>query len=349
MAETADYESLVVENNGHGAFRVARRAYHDEGVYRDEMERIFRRTWLYLGHESELAQPGSFLTRRIANRALLFIRGMDGQIRAFFNLCAHRGAELCAERRGQARSFTCMYHGWVFGADGKLLGRPGEARYPKEINADGSLNLPAVPRLEEYRGFFFVNFDRAAEPLESYLGNAREFIDLVLDQSKAGMRIVPGAHEYVIHANWKMMAENSVDIYHGQSLHPTYIEYLTSTTGAVNPLARGGGVSRDLGDGHSVVEYFGPWGRPVAQWIPMWGEAAKSRVEAAHQELKTRMSAERADRIALKSRNMLVFPNFVLNDIGAVTVRTFQPVSANSMIVHSWALAPKDEPEDMLA
>jgi p-cumate 2,3-dioxygenase alpha subunit len=349
MAVTQDVERVIRDEPARGLFRVRRTAYHDEGIHRQELATIFRTCWLYLGHESELAEPNSFLLRRVANRPILFLRDHADQFRAFLNICPHRGAEVCREPRGRAKAFQCMYHGWVFGTDGALRVLNGAESFAPDINADGSLNLPAVPRLESYRGFHFINFDAGAISLAAYLGNVREFIDVVVDQSFDGMRIVPGTHEYLINANWKLLAENSVDIYHGPSLHPTYIDYLRGTTGAISPLAGKGGVSIDLGGGHSAVEYEGPWGRPIAQWIPMWGEQAKVEIDATYQRLVDRHGEERAFRLAKKSRNILIFPNLVINDIGAITVRTFQPTAPGVMLAHSWALAPAEETEDFLA
>lgn len=349
MSLENECRQLVRENVGRGTFRVGRRLYHDEAIYRRELATIFKTCWLYVGHVSEIPNPGDFLTRRIANRPILFVRDAAGTVRALLNTCSHRGAIVCRQVRGTAKSFQCQYHGWVFRADGKLVFQPGSERYSKCINTNGALDLPSTPRLESYRDFYFINFDRDAIDLASYLGNAKEYIDLVIDQSAAGMRIVPGTQEYHVEANWKLLAENSVDMYHGLPLHPTYIAYLTGTTGALAPLEAAGGVSRDLGNGHSVTEYRGPWGRPVAQWIPMWGENARREIEGIRKRLVERHGEERAERIACKSRNLLVFPNFVINDIVAVTVRVFQPTAPGTMLVNSWALAPGEESEDVLA
>jgi p-cumate 2,3-dioxygenase alpha subunit len=341
--------SCVLDDSSRGIFRVRRPAYSDPAVFRRELATIFSRCWLYLGHASEIAEPDAFLTRTIANRSLIFLRDSSGVVRAYSNSCPHRGATLCRAAKGKAKSFACMYHGWVFRSDGRLVHQPGGERYAPRINDDGALDLARVPRLESYRDFYFVNFDASAVDLVTYLGNAKEYVDLVADQAAESMRVVPGTQEYVIRANWKLLAENSIDIYHGASLHPTYLAYLQGTTGALNPLAGLGGTARDLGGGHGVVEYRGPWGRPIAQWIPMWGDEAKAEIEAIRQSLAARLGDSRAERIALTSRNLLIFPNLVINDIGAITIRTFQPSAPDAMLVDSWALAPAEETEPFLA
>src|ERR1700756_5823951 len=122
-------------------FKVARRSFVDPEIMREEYRTIFDKCWLYLGHASELQKPGDFVSRTVARRGLLFTRDAQNRINAFFNACPHRGAQVCRERKGNAKSFQCFYHGWVFGADGALRSQPGQECYPDDFNADGSANL----------------------------------------------------------------------------------------------------------------------------------------------------------------------------------------------------------------
>jgi p-cumate 2,3-dioxygenase alpha subunit len=114
---------------------------------------------------------------------------------------------------------------------------------------------------------------------------------------------------------------------------------MSALSGDGNQRSRG----LDLGNGHAVVEGVAPWGRPVANWIPAWGEAGKAEVDRIRKDLEARLGPDRADRIARKSRNLLIFPNLIINDVMAITVRTFYPESPDFMKVNAWALAPRDE------
>lgn len=323
-------------------FKVARRSFVDPDIMRQEYRSIFDKCWLYLGHASEVQKPGDFVTRTVARRSLLFTRDAQDRIHAFFNACPHRGAQVCRERKGSARSFQCFYHGWVFGADGALRSQPGQECYPEDFNADGSANLVPVPRLESYRGFWFICFDRQAQSLVDYLAGAKEWIDLIADQSEAGMTLVGGTQEYQIRANWKLLTENSIDGYHAINTHATYIDYLKNAQGSMSPVPFEG-KGHDLGNGHAVIEYRAPWGRPVAQWIPLWGEDGRRELERVYARLVERFGRERADRIAYFNRNMFIFPNLVINDIMAITVRTYFPTAPDAMQVSGWALAPQEE------
>ncbi|MGD9550930.1 MAG: SRPBCC family protein, partial [Burkholderiaceae bacterium] len=102
---------------------------------------------------------------------------------------------------------------------------------------------------------------------------------------------------------------------------------------------------RDLGNGHGVIEYSAPWGRPIGQWIPAWGEQGKADIDKIIARLTERFGAERAQRIAFKNRNLLIFPNLIINDIMAITVRTFYPLAPDHLHVNGWALAPAEEGE----
>ncbi len=326
----------------HGLFRVQREAFLDPEVLEAERARIFEACWLYLGHESEVAQPGDFRLRELGARRIVFVRGKDGVVRALLNSCTHRGAEVCRERSGNANSFQCFYHGWTFGNDGRLIGVPSEEAYAPAFSRE-RLRLAEVPRLESVRGFFFVCFDRNAAPLAEYLAGALEYLDLVADQSEAGMEIVGGTQSYAINANWKLLVENSYDGYHAQIAHARYLKWLAGTGAVGLPSGERWNRARDLGNGHAVVEYTAPWGRPIAHWVPSFGDAMAPEIREIRAQLEARLGPERAHRIATTSRNLGVFPNLVINDIMAITVRTFHPLAPGRMNVEAWSLAPRGE------
>lgn len=325
-----------------GVFRIPRRAFVDPAIFEEERERIFDHSWLYLGHGSELGKPGDYVTRSVGGRSLIFSRDRLGGFHALYNSCPHRGAAVCREAKGNTKSFQCLYHGWIFGTDGKSRDVPGKDAYPEDFIASGRADLPPVRRFEMYQDFWFVSFDPDIEPLDIYLGASKPFLDAVAEQSPDGMTVLGGTQEYQIHANWKLLVENSYDGYHAVSTHSTYLDYLKNTNGSLSatPLS---GRGFDLGQGHGVVQYKAPWGRPIAQWIPMWGEEGKAELDAIRAEIVGRVGAERADQMTDYNRNLGIFPNFVLNDVMAITVRSFYPVAPDLIEVRAWALAPRGE------
>lgn len=336
----------VIDDGQSGLFKVARTAFVAPDVFAQEQKRIFERCWLYLGHESEVAKPNDFVTRAIAGRNLIFNRDAAGKVNAFYNTCTHRGAFVCRESKGSSKLFQCFYHGWVYSNEGKLIDQPGKDAYCEGFNADGSSNLARLERLESYRGLYFINFDRNAMSLDAYLGGVKEYIDLVMDQAETRMEVVGGTQVYAIDANWKLLCENSIDGYHAATTHATYLDYLANTAGSMTNAGLGGG-GRQLEGGHAAIEYSAPWGRPVAQHVPAWGDQGRKDVQAIMARLTQKYGEERARRIGLQNRNILIFPNLVLNDIMAITLRTFYPLSPDRMHVNAWALAPQEETPEM--
>jgi p-cumate 2,3-dioxygenase subunit alpha len=342
MGVAAKLNTALDVDEARRVFRVSRQSFVDPAIFENEKREIFDKCWLYLGHSSELPSPGAFVTRQVGGRNILFSRSAPDRFSALLNTCPHRGAQVCREKRGVAKTFQCFYHGWAFGLDGKLRSYPGKSSYPDDFIERTTSSMSPAPRHESYRDFHFVCFDANAESLSAYLGPVKEYLDVICDQSREEMRIVSGTQEYSIRANWKLLTENSVDGYHAATTHVTYLDYLRNTSGGLAQVAFDG-VARDLGHGHAVLEYRAPWGRPVAQWIPAWGEDGKAELLRLRAGLAERFGEERAARIADYNRNLFVFPNLVVNDIMAVTVRTYYPSEPDFMSINAWALAPAEE------
>jgi len=344
--EQAAPETLVIDDRDAGLFRVHRSAFTDPRILELERRRVFDQCWIYAGHASEVPRPGDFQTRRVAGRPVILVRGLDGVVRVLLNTCTHRGAQVCRESCGNTKTFQCFYHAWTFDTEGRLVGIPGEDAYSAAFDAEERA-LASPPRVETYRDFVFVSFNPAVAPLRDYLAGAREYLDLISDQSEAGMEIVTGTQAYSMRANWKLLVENSIDGYHGRTTHQRYLEFLIES--GVDPelvRRRRRGSGKALGNGHAVIESEPQHGRPIARWTPMFGEAKRAELEAIHRKLADRFGAEWAYRMTQTSRNLLIFPNLIINDIMAITIRTFFPVAHDYIEINAWALAPRDESAD---
>ena len=341
------------------SFRVHRSTMTSSKILQLERERVFDTCWLYVGHESEIRKPGDFVRRSVGGRPVFLVRGSDGEIRTFYNTCTHRGATVCRQSSGNAKTFQCFYHAWTFDNLGKLVGLPDAAGYGPDFDQQ-SMGLQEVPHCERYRGFVFLCYARVTESLCDYLADAKEYLDLIIDGSEAGFEILRGTNEYTIRANWKLLVENSLDGYHVPPLHQTYLQYASSfqTPSAkgsvVDPTDAGSsflatGFARDLGNGHAATEKLAPWGRPIARWSPLFGDDTRETIAAVRRRLVERWGDERTQRIADNSRNLLIFPNLIVNDAMGLTVRNFFPVSPGEMRVLAWEMAPLDEPPALRA
>ncbi|MGZ3307736.1 MAG: aromatic ring-hydroxylating oxygenase subunit alpha, partial [Xanthobacteraceae bacterium] len=116
--------SYIVDDREKKRFLLDREVLVSEDVLRTETARIFGRCWIYVGHSSELKKPGDFRSRKVAGRPMIFCRDQAGTFHCLFNTCRHRGAIVCTEREGNRRRFQCIYHGWTYGNDGRLVGVP---------------------------------------------------------------------------------------------------------------------------------------------------------------------------------------------------------------------------------
>lgn len=336
---------LVIEDGDAQTFRVNRVAYTSEELFEAERESVFRAAWLYLGHASEIPEPRDFVVREVLNRSVVLSRDAEGAIHALVNTCPHRGAAVCREESGSSRVFQCFYHAWTFSNDGTLLSRPGEEAYGPGAAAE-TLGLTRL-RVSSYKGFIFVNISGDAPQLPDYLGDAAYYLDLIADQAADGMHVLPGSQRYELSANWKLMAENSVDGYHTVPLHATYFAY-AGKVGARKARGTGPGYSRNLGHGHGVMAVCAPYGRPGSRWVAMFGEEVREEIERNREWMFATHDSAKAFEMADVTRNVWIFPNLVINDGVAITIRKIDPVAVDRTVVTAWAMGPVGESEQLV-
>jgi len=200
--------------------------YNDEEIFRLEAERVFGRSWVFVAHESEIPAPGDYVVRRVLDDSFIVVRDEHGTVRALFNMCLHRGMQVCRAEIGNASHFRCPYHGWSYRNDGRIVGLPfhrdaygGEAGFGRR----GQTLLPA-PALDSYLGMIFISLDEHAPPLREYLGDFAFYLDYYVKQSEAGIEL-RGPQRWCIKANWKIGAENFAgDMYHTPQTHTSVVE-----------------------------------------------------------------------------------------------------------------------------
>jgi phenylpropionate dioxygenase-like ring-hydroxylating dioxygenase large terminal subunit len=200
--------------------------YNDREIFELEKERLFSRAWIFVAHDSEIPHEGDYVVRRVLGDSFIITRDSEGLIRALFNMCLHRGMQVCRAEMGNASNFRCPYHGWSYRNDGRLIGLPfhreaygGDAGFAKQ-----SQTLLAAPRLGTYNGLIFISMDPNAPPLEDFLGDFRFYLDFYTKQSRQGLE-VRGPQRWRIKANWKIGAENFAgDMYHTPHTHTSIVE-----------------------------------------------------------------------------------------------------------------------------
>jgi phenylpropionate dioxygenase-like ring-hydroxylating dioxygenase large terminal subunit len=165
--------------------RVHRDVYTDPEIFELEMERIFGRAWLYIGHASQVKEPGDFITAELGRQPVIMVRHRDGAIHVLLNRCTHRGAKVVNERSGNAPRLTCCYHGWSFDTDGRLAAIP----VPEGCAAgfdQGAFGLARAPRVAQYRGFVFASLAANGMSFEDHIGLMKRNIDDLVDRAPDG-------------------------------------------------------------------------------------------------------------------------------------------------------------------
>jgi phenylpropionate dioxygenase-like ring-hydroxylating dioxygenase large terminal subunit len=188
--------------------------YFDPAYFELERQAVLLKSWIHVGHICELPETSSFIRRELefARASLLIVRGRDGEIRAFYNVCPHRGTQLVEAAEGRQTKFSCPYHMWTFGTDGELLSAPDFEAFNLDKR---DCALPQV-RIEQCAGMLFVNFDQAAPPLREWLG---EYANR-LEQMPVARATLFSEYTYEIDANWKLTYDNFQENYHLRFIHP---------------------------------------------------------------------------------------------------------------------------------
>lgn len=200
--------------------RVHRRVYADPAIFELEQERIFGRAWLYVGHESQVPEPGDFVTAMLARQPVIMVRCADGAVRVLFNRCAHRGALVAAERCGHAETFRCAYHGWTYRLDGALQSVPREEDYAQSGFDRAGMDMKLLPRAAAYRGFVFASLAADGPDLAEFLGAAAANLDNMVERAPdAGLEIAGGCFQTLLRNNWKIYLENLHDGAHAMIVH----------------------------------------------------------------------------------------------------------------------------------
>jgi glycine betaine catabolism A len=215
-----------------GARTMPREFYTSADILAEESEKIFARQWHCVGRASAIPRPGDFVLRDVAGESLIVVRGRDGELRALFNVCRHRGTRLCREASGQfSETIQCPYHAWTYTTDGRLLGAPHMQESPGFSKADHALHAAA---LAQWEGFVFVNIGDDPEPFERWFAPMlRRLERFNLPTLTVGHRV-----RYEVKANWKLVFQNYSECLHCPMIHPELSTVLPYTSGA-NDLTEG--------------------------------------------------------------------------------------------------------------
>ena len=346
----SDIEVRDLVRTGEGL--ISRRIFFDPDIYRAELENVFAKCWLYLAHESQIPHPGDYTTNYMGEDPVLIWRGMDGEVRAFLNSCRHRGMRVCRTDAGNARQFACPFHGWTYGADGSLKTVPSlEEGYFGDLDKE-NWGLHRVPRLATYGGFVFGTWDEDAESLDDYLGNARWYLDVLIERSLGGIEVIPGQQRYSVDGNWKIAAENFVgDGYHIAQSHGSVFALPVRMLNPANPFSGFKDkltyydIAMDNGHGFTQFTLSGERVEVDRMLAAEMGPEVVEYVEECHARLR-RLSEAQAKIHALTFGTL--FPNFSINNFSAlrpIGLFLWTPKGPGRLEIWQWGAMDRDAPK----
>jgi benzoate/toluate 1,2-dioxygenase alpha subunit len=337
-------DDYLIEDAATGDHRLHRSAFTDEALFELEMKHIFEGNWIYLAHESQVANVNDYYTTYIGRQPVFIARNKSGELNAFINACSHRGAQLCRHKRGNKATYTCPFHGWTFNNSGKLLKvkDPESAGYPECFNREGSHDLKKLARFGSYKGFLFGSLNPDVAPLDEFLGEAGKIIDMIVNQSLGGLEVLRGSSTYTFDGNWKLQAENGADGYHVTAVH---WNYAATTNRRKQEDAAGEDRIRAMDAGN--------WGRQGGGFYAfehghmlLWSQWANPEDRpnfARHAEYVEKYGRATADWMVGRSRNLCLYPNVYLMDQFSSQIRVLRPLAVDRTEVTIYCIAPKGE------
>lgn len=339
------------------AGRVHKSLYTDASIFNLEMEKVFGRAWIYVGHESQIPHHGDFYTTKIAKEPVIMVRHTDGEIKVLYNRCAHKGAQLTTRASGNVRAFKCLYHAWSYETDGKLKARPLANAYEESCPASGSYenNVQQVACVEAYRGFVFARLCEKGQDLKTWLGETKSSIDNLVDRAPEGeLEVVGEPLRYLNDCNWKMLVENVSDALHALPTHKS----------ASAPAAELSNEFTDPSKQPIALNMLTPFGNPlsffdeIGQTICGNGHSYSGGTVSIHsaypevpeylQAMNSAYGEKKAEEIlSMQRHNTVIYPSISLK-CNLQSIRVFRPISVDKTLLETWTFRLKGAPEELL-
>lgn len=354
MTYTSDDLAALIRDDS-----VHRAVYTDPEIFELEMRRIWGRAWIYIAHESQIPEKGSFYTTTLARQPVLLVREDENTFNLFFNRCAHKGAKVIETESGKAKVLRCGYHGWSYETDGRCKHVTGGDAAYNALGIDKTsacMSLQKVPSVASYRGFIFASLTGNAPDLATWLGATATSIDNMVDRSPVGkLEVTGGTLRYHHDSNWKFFVENLNDMMHAMIAHQSSAQTARvlgkelfpgdpnppSEIQILSPFAENANFFEKMGvhafdNGHS---YSGGKTSIHAGYsgIPKYEEA----MEKAY-------GKERVKEIfSMNRHNTVVYPGFTLK--GAIqTIRVVKPIACDQTVIESYTLRLVGAPDELL-
>lgn len=321
-----------------------KRIHNDREVHALELERVFGESWVLIGHETEIPEPGDYAKRYVADSPFIFVRDEGGEVRVLFDSCRHRGTTVVRAEQGNTTHFRCPYHNWTYRNTGELVGVPRKHECFKELDTD-QYGLQPAPRVDEYGGLVFAALSDDVPSLEEYLGDFTWYLDLLFRATEGGMEVVGEPIRWEIDTNWKIGADNFTgDSYHTPATHQSVLDLELFPEELSGERSTRTGVDITHCDGHSgMVAYLEDAANPGYPESVFTDE---------------HLTDEQYDLVThLVDFVGTVFPNLSLlqapftpdpegRELASfLNVRKWRPVAPKRTEICNWILVPRSAPE----
>lgn len=339
--------------------RIHRSVYTDQEIFELEMQRIWSSAWIYIGHTSQVPNPGDFYTLNITHQIpVVMVRDKENEVHVLHNRCGHKGAKVVDKPCGNVRAFRCCYHGWTYRMDGKLLNVPNMPGYEGTgFNKDDpQYSMQKVAQYGSHRGFVFATLDKNAPDLTTWLGGAVECLDNMCDRSPVGeLEAAGGVLRYEHDCNWKMFIENLNDTMHPQVVHQSVVDaaikYIDSLPAAAVQQREEAEIIPPFGGSYATMEQFGITGFKYGHHY----DGGKTSIHADYSvnpdylaAMETAYGAERSKEIlSFNTHNTLYYPSLTIK-VAVQNIRVVRPLAANKCILETWSFRLKGAPDELL-
>jgi phenylpropionate dioxygenase-like ring-hydroxylating dioxygenase large terminal subunit len=338
---------------------VHRDVYRDAELFDVEMDQLWRNTWIYVGHESQVPAAGDFYSTQLGREPVLMIRGSDGQVRVLPNRCAHKGTRLVSAMHGKCAGglLRCPYHGWTYRLDGSLRTVPLKSGYDSTgfEAAPAAKGLPPIACVN-YRGFVFARLAPEGPDFHEYFGESLTSIDNMVDRSPQGkLEVAGGVLRYLHDCNWKMFVENLNDAMHPMVAHESSAGTAKRLWSSAAPGAPVPMVIEQFTPFVNDYEFFEKMGVKVYEnghsytGVNFSIHSKYSSIGGYEQAMVAAYGEERARRILGEVRhNTVYYPSLTIK--GAIqAIRVARPLAVDKTLIESWTFRLVGAPDELLA
>ncbi len=350
---------------------VSLRVMNDAELHKFEMERIFARTWLLLGHGTEIPNAGDFIVRDMGEDQVIVARDRQGEIHVSLNVCPHRGMKVCTAEAGNAQAHRCIYHGWAFRPDGSFIGAPIEKEQMHgSMRPKSELGLKKA-RVHIYGGLIFATWNIDGPSFDDFLGESKFYFDQLFCRTDSGLELLGPPQRFMIPANWKIGSEQSAsDGFHTLTLHRSLMEggIMGGTPESIYDNAPGMyGVDVSCAEGHSLRCLEAAQTFKMFSNVSFEGKTTEERLHllpppgitpALIPQLFKNLSPAQVDMLAtIPPQVGGMFPNVLVLFIfaprtdggssGALALHTYMPRGPGHFEFVNYIFAEKDAPEQV--